>query len=176
MSDRMLPYSPAQSYASTGAGPRSPAPYTTSTGTGTGASHPPTSFRPPTSPGGAGPGRPGLSLDMRTLSMRDGSAASGGGGGRSGSPASADVDIRLAPIRGADASGDSPYALPPISAMGGSSDSAAVLRRLRMDDDSYPRPGASVREGAGAGEAEGAAWARRHSLSTSYVPLPPFAK
>lgn len=118
------------------------------------SSHPPTSFRKPT----AGPAtKTGLSLDIHSLSMREGS-----------SKPSPQEDIRLAPILGSNgsSSGDSPYSLPPISAMeslrdGGSSDSAAVLRRLRMDDNDYPK--------AATKSSDEQAWTRRHSLSTSCV-------
>ncbi|KAF8193324.1 hypothetical protein BJ912DRAFT_960675 [Pholiota molesta] len=97
------------------------------------SSYPPTSFRKLA----AGPAtKTGLSLDIRSLSMREGSSK---------------------PTRGTR------LFLPPISAMeslrdGGSSDSAAVLRRLRMDDD-YPKPAAK--------SSDEQAWTRRHSLSTS---------
>lgn len=107
-------------------------------------SHPPSSYRTLSAPS-----RTGLSLDIRSLSMRE----------RSSEP-SLKVDIKLPPIHSSHSSdpGDSPYALPPISAMEDvrGSDSAAVLRRLRMDDDHYPRAGRSDNDQA---------WARRHSLS-----------
>ncbi|KAF9477735.1 hypothetical protein BDN70DRAFT_880845 [Pholiota conissans] len=121
--------------------------------------HPPSSFRKPTAGGSS---KMGLSLDIRSLSMREGS-----------SKPSPQEDIRLAPILGSGGSGDSPYALPPISAMeslrdGGSSDSAAVLRRLRMDDNDYPKPPtAACSAPAAKSSDEACSWTRRHSLSTS---------
>ena len=75
-------------------------------------------------------------------------------------------EFSLPPIQAPDSnsSSSSPYSLPPISSMEevrstGIQDSAAVLRRLRMDDDGYSK--------------EDRTWLRRHSLSahssSSYV-------
>lgn len=132
--------SPAPSFASANGRARSP-----------GA--PPTAFRSP---------RPGLSLDTRALGVRP-PPPPPPPTQRAQSPAGS--DIRLAPIR--DAGSASPYALPPISTLAGgpprgacgARDAAAVLRRLRMDDD-------------GAYPAEDPQWARRHSLASSCV-FPP---
>ena len=77
-------------------------------------------------------------------------------------------EFSLPPIHAPDSnsSSSSPYSLPPISSMEevksiGIQDSAAVLRRLRMDDDGYNK--------------EERTWLRRHSLSahssSSYVPF-----
>jgi hypothetical protein len=74
------------------------------------------------------PSRTGLSIDARLLNSAEGPS-----------------DFKLPPIQSSDTNSyDSPYALPPISAMEDlkgsiTQDSAAVLRRLRMDDDDYPR-------------------------------------
>ena len=115
--------------------------------------HPPTSYRSP---------KDGLSLDIRSLSMRERSSDSE-------PPPKLSENFKLPPIQapsGGESSSDSPYALPPISAMEdvrGSSaqDSAAVLRRLRMDDDDYyPRAGRSDNNNN-----NDQTWARRHSLS-----------
>ncbi|KAF4614140.1 hypothetical protein D9613_008142 [Agrocybe pediades] len=107
------------------------------------STHPPTSYRSPSN---------SLSLDIRSLSMRE-----------HASDSKLQESFKLPPIHAPTGSdpGDSPYALPPISVMEdvrGSSaqDSAAVLRRLRMEDDDYPRPGRSDNDQA---------WSRRHSLS-----------
>ncbi|KAF8963088.1 hypothetical protein BDZ97DRAFT_2075995 [Flammula alnicola] len=144
----MYQYSPAQSTMDT----RSPSlsvSYDAHRYGGSYASHPPTSFRKPTAPT-----KTGLSLDIRSLSMRD-----------SSSEPALKEDIKLPPIHAPNesSSSDSPYALPPISAMEDlrgavTSDSAAVLRRLRMDDDHYPKAGRS---------ADDQAWTRRHSLSSA---------
>lgn len=83
-------------------------------------------------------------------------------------------EFSLPPIHAPDSNGSSPapYSLPPISSMEdargtGLHDSAAVLRRLRLDDDGYDQTG---RFGA---EDRANTWGRRHSLSThpssSYV-------
>ncbi|KDR78537.1 hypothetical protein GALMADRAFT_117937 [Galerina marginata CBS 339.88] len=111
------------------------------------SSYPPTSYRKLSAPS-----KTGLSLDIRSLSVRE----------RSSEP-SLKEDFKLPPIHGPNGSdpGDSPYALPPISAMEDlrgslTQDSAAVLRRLRMDDDQYPKAGRT---------GDDQAWARRHSLS-----------
>ena len=68
-------------------------------------------------------------------------------------------EFNLPPIQAPDSSSSSssPYSLPPISSMEevkgvALQDSAAVLRRLRMDDDGYNKP-------------EERTWLRRHSLS-----------
>lgn len=101
-------------------------------------------------------------------------AATGRGGGLSleipphvlnRSPSSAPKEnISLPPIKQPD-DGDrdsgSPYALPPISALEDlrgvdTQDSAAVLRRLRLDDD-YPTPSSIP--------SQDQLWARRHSVS-----------
>ncbi|PPQ83970.1 hypothetical protein CVT25_000516 [Psilocybe cyanescens] len=131
------PYSPVQSTADSMHSPRY----------GDSYHHPPTSYRKLSAPT-----KSGLSLDICSLSMRE----------RSSEP-SLKADIKLPPIHGHAGSdpGDSPYALPPISAMEDlrgsvTQDSAAVLRRLRMDDDEYPKAGRSDNDQA---------WARRHSLS-----------
>ncbi len=77
------------------------------------------------------PPRTGLSTDARLLNSAEGPSDF--------------KELILPPIQSSDTkSYDSPYALPPISAMEDlkgsiSQDSAAVLRRLRMDDDDYPR-------------------------------------
>ena len=108
--------------------------------------HPPSSYRKLSDPG-----RMSLSLDTRSLAVRESSSE----------PPLKD-DIKLPPIKtpSASDSGDSPYALPPISAMEDlrgsiTQDSAAVLQRLRMEDD-YPKPLKTT---------EDQSWTRRHSLS-----------
>ncbi|KAF8149086.1 hypothetical protein B0H34DRAFT_734814 [Crassisporium funariophilum] len=110
-------------------------------------SHPPPSYRNPVLPS-----KTGLSLDTRSLSMRE-----------IGSDTRVKEEIKLAPIQAPDSSSssNSPYALPPISAMEDARgsvmhDSAAVLRRLRLDDEHYPKAG---RFG------DDHSWGRRHSLS-----------
>ncbi|KAF8885872.1 hypothetical protein CPB84DRAFT_1733850 [Gymnopilus junonius] len=112
------------------------------------ASHPPSSYRKLSAPG-----KIGLSLDTRSLAMRD-----------SSSEPPLKENIKLPPIRAPSSSdhGDSPYALPPISAMEDlrgsiTQDSAVVLQRLRMDDNHYSSTGRSSQEQP---------WARRHSLSS----------
>lgn len=76
--------------------------------------------------------RTGLSIDIRLLNNS------------AGSPSDF-REVMLPPIQSSDTKGyNSPYSLPPISAMEDlkgaiAQDSAAVLRRLRMDDDDYPR-------------------------------------
>jgi hypothetical protein len=72
-------------------------------------------------------------------------------------------EISLPPIHTPDSnsSSPSPYSLPPISSMeeargSGPQDSAAVLRRLRMDDDGYNKADHFSQERT---------WDRRHSLS-----------
>lgn len=111
------------------------------------ASYPPSSYRKLSTPS-----KMGLSLDTRSLAMRE-----------SSSEPSVKESIKLPPIKapGGNDPGDSPYALPPISAMEDlrgsiTQDSAAVLQRLRMEDDHYPNVGRS---------SEDQSWARRHSLS-----------
>ena len=85
----------------------------------------------------------GLSIDARFLNSAEGPS-----------------DFKLPPIQSSDTNGyDSPYALPPISAMEDlrgsiTQDSAAVLRRLRMDDDDYPRSQVLRKE---------LLWEKRHS-------------
>lgn len=68
-------------------------------------------------------------------------------------------EFSLPPIHTPDSnsSSPSPYSLPPISSMedGRSTDSAAVLRRLRMDDD----------DGYNTKADQERTWGRRHSLS-----------
>jgi hypothetical protein len=117
--------------------------------------YPPTSYRKASTPIAPAPNKGGLSIDIRSLSMRE--------GGPSSEPSSFKEDIKLPPILAPNdgGGGNSPYALPPISAMEdlrspvNHEDSASVLRRLRMDDDHYPK----------AGRSEDHSWARRHSLS-----------
>ena len=76
-------------------------------------------------------------------------------------------EFNLPPIQAPDSnsSSSSPYSLPPISSMEeirNVADSAAVLRRLRMDDDGYNK-------------AEERTWLRRHSSSAhSSSPYVPF--
>jgi hypothetical protein len=75
-------------------------------------------------------------------------------------------EFNLPPIQAPDSnsSSSSPYSLPPISSMEevrgvALQDSAAVLRRLRMDDDGYNNK-------ADRFSSEDRTWLRRHSLST----------
>ncbi|TFK34529.1 hypothetical protein BDQ12DRAFT_362935 [Crucibulum laeve] len=79
-----------------------------------------------------------------------------------GSSRSRNEQIMLPPIRptSSDRTSDSPYALPPISAMEDlrgidTHDSAAVLRRLKLDDD-YPKSEHRTEERG---------WSRRHSVT-----------
>jgi len=110
-------------------------------------SRPPPSYRNPPPPlSKAGP-----PLDV---GLRDG-----------GSESRLKEGFRLPPIQAPDynSSGPSPYSLPPISSMEDArsitpQDSAAVLRRLRLEDDGYPKA---------ARPSEDRTWTRRHSLSTS---------
>lgn len=87
-------------------------------------SYPPSSYRKPMPPS-----RASLSVDTHSLSLHERASKE---------------ELKLPPIQSPSASTPiSPYALPPISAMEDlrgavSHDSAAVLRRLRMDDDDYP--------------------------------------
>lgn len=103
---------------------------------------------------GAGGGRGGLSLEIPPHVLNR-------------PPSSKPQEnISLPPIKGSedsDRDSGSPYALPPISALEDlrgvdTQDSAAVLRRLRLDDD-YPTPSSSV------GDHSDAHWIRRHSVS-----------
>lgn len=113
-------------------------------------SHPPPSYRNPMPLPSS---QAGLSLDISVLSMRD-----------SGSESHLKEEFSLPPIQAPDSSSSSPslFTLPPISCMEDArgiapQDSAAVLRRLRMDDDGYSKAGRS---------SEDHAWPRRHSSST----------
>jgi len=91
------------------------------------ASHPPSAYRKPIPPTKTG----GLSVDTRSLNITECSPNND--------------ELKLPPIQSmGEANPKSPYALPPISAMEDlrgsvTQDAAAVLRRLRMDDD-FPRP------------------------------------
>jgi len=91
------------------------------------ASHPPSAYRKPMPLT-----KTGLSVDTRSLNMRECSPHSD--------------ELKLPPIQSmGQATPKSPYALPPISAMEDlrgsvTQDSAAVLRRLRMEDGDFPRP------------------------------------
>jgi len=122
--------------------------------------YPPSSYRKVSSPIPPPPNKGGLSIDIRSLSGRE--------GGPSSEPSSFKDDIKLPPILAptSGSGGNSPYALPPISAMEdlrgpvNHEDSASVLRRLRMDDDHYPK----------AGRSDDHSWARRHSLSVHPPP------
>ena len=72
-------------------------------------------------------------------------------------------EINLPPIQAPD-SNSSNYSLPPISSLEevrgvGLQDSAAVLRRLRLDDDGYNKTDRFT------GSSEERTWLRRHSLS-----------
>jgi len=93
--------------------------------------YPPSSYRKPTSSS-----KTGLSLDIHSLSVGERSPELS---------RPRDDDLRLPPIQSHNVgkTSESPYALPPISAMEDlhqslPQDSAAVLRRLRMDDDDQP--------------------------------------
>lgn len=89
-------------------------------------SYPPSAYRKPIPPT-----KTGLSVDTRSLNYTESSPHND--------------ELKLPPIQSmGEAIPKSPYALPPISAMEDlrgsvTQDSAAVLRRLRMDDD-FPRP------------------------------------
>ncbi|KAF8799052.1 hypothetical protein BYT27DRAFT_7201955 [Phlegmacium glaucopus] len=92
---------------------------------------PPPSYRNPAAPPPPPSGKTGLSLDV---------------GSRDGGPPQSRLKegFSLPPIQAPDCnnSGPSPYSLPPISSMEdprgiAPQDSAAVLRRLRLDDDGY---------------------------------------
>ncbi|KAF9048929.1 hypothetical protein BJ165DRAFT_1070655 [Panaeolus papilionaceus] len=114
-------------------------------------SHPPTAYRSPTSP----TSKTGLSLDMRSLSMRESSDSR-----------RSSEDFKLPPIQAPHGreSSESAYALPPITAMEDmrgsiTQDSAAVLRRLKMDDGEYPRGNRSE------DDHHHTSWGRRHSVS-----------
>ncbi|KAJ3514144.1 hypothetical protein NMY22_g14839 [Coprinellus aureogranulatus] len=105
---------------------------------------------------GAGGGRGGLSLEIPPHVLNR--------------PPSSNPQecISLPPIKqseDSDRDSGSPYALPPISALEDlrgvdTQDSAAVLRRLRLDDD-YPTPSS----GSSVGDRSEAHWIRRHSVS-----------
>ncbi|KIK05997.1 hypothetical protein K443DRAFT_674800 [Laccaria amethystina LaAM-08-1] len=86
------------------------------------------------------------------------------------SPQMKEKSFTLPPVHLPDHNMDnSPYALPPISALEDlrgvhTQDSAAVLRRLRLDDEHYPKSGCPTEEQL---------WARRHSEPThAYVKEP----
>jgi len=127
---------------------------------------PPSSYRNPVSP--MMTKRMSLSIDIRSLSMSDSSSSRPG-------PQQQDSDITLPPVMQDDSRMiDSPYALPPISAMEDlrgtvTQDSAAVLRRLQRDDsDEYPRAAqCQAQRGSGAAPSQGSDYTviRRHSLS-----------
>ncbi|RDB25701.1 hypothetical protein Hypma_006185 [Hypsizygus marmoreus] len=105
----------------------------------------------------AGESRNHLSLDIPSLSLRDRSQQT--------SPVGSNMErITLPPIHAPADQGmsRSPYALPPISAMEdlrglGVNDSAAVLRRLRSDDDSVAGRDRS---------SDDQVWKRRRSFSS----------
>ena len=115
--------------------------------------HPPPGYRGPVQPPPPPPSsKAGLSLDV---GLR--------GGGSSDSRLK--EEFTLPPIHAPDSNGSSPspWSLPPISSIEGRNapqDSAAVLRRLRMDDDGYNKSGRYSEDHT--------QWNRRHSISTHH--------
>ncbi|KIM39196.1 hypothetical protein M413DRAFT_447160 [Hebeloma cylindrosporum] len=114
------------------------------------SSYPPTSYRKASTPIAPPPNKAGLSIDVRSLSMRE--------GGPSSEPSSFKEDFKLPPILAPNggSGGNSPYALPPISAM-----------------EDLRGPVKPEKFGLCAGRSDDHSWARRHSLSVHPAPSKP---